>query len=321
MKRALITGISGQDGSYLAELLLAKDYHVWGMVRESSAHHANIEQIRSRLTLLDTDLLDTEAVEQVVRETAPDEIYHLAAPTFVPKSFQDPQGVLEFAERSVTNLIDAIRGVNPAIKLFHAASAEIFGSATESPQSETTPLHPRNPYGEAKALGHALTVQAREQYGLFAVSGILFNHESPRRSLQFVTRKIVCGAVDISLGLTDSLELGDLEARRDWGYAPEYVDAMWRMLQTKSPEDFVIATGQTHSVRDFCELAFGELDLDYRQFVKVNPEFIRPREEHQLVGNPAKAKRLLDWEARMPFPDMVKLMVRAEMQASLDQSG
>lgn len=321
MKRALITGISGQDGSYLAELLLAKDYHIWGTVRESSAQYANIEQIHSRLTLLDTDLLDTEAVKQVVRETAPDEIYHLAAPTFVPNSFQDPQGVLEFAERSVKNLLDAIRAGHHACKFFHAASAEIFGSAQESPQSETTPLHPRNPYGEAKALGHTLTVQAREQSGLFAVSGILFNHESPRRSLQFVTRKIVCGAVDINLGLTDSLELGNLEARRDWGFAPEYVDAMWRMLQAKSPEDFVIATGQTHSVRDFCELAFGELDLDYRQFVKVNPQFVRPREEHQLVGNPAKAKRLLDWEARMPFSDMVKLMVRTEMQASLDQSG
>ncbi|MCB9357639.1 MAG: GDP-mannose 4,6-dehydratase [Calditrichaeota bacterium] len=328
--RALITGITGQDGSYLAELLLAQGYHVSGTVRKNSPT-SNIEHLRSQIALLETDLLDRDSVMSAVRQAAPDEVYHLAAKTFVPSSHEDPQSVIEFAERSVGNLLAALKGLTPPnppggpegdrnLKFFHAASAEVFGDATESPQSESTPFHPRSPYGEAKVVGFELTKQARARDGIFAVSGILFNHESPRRGEKFVTRKITRGAAMIKLGQAKSLELGDLDARRDWGYAPEYVDAMHRMLHAESPEDFVLATGRTHSVREFCDIAFSELGLDYRDYVRVNSEFVRPPEAMQLVGNSAEAKRLLGWEAQLPFAELVKRMVNHDLALLRDSS-
>lgn len=312
MKRALITGISGQDGSYLAELLLANGYQVFGAVRgDVSARFSNLEQVRERITLAAVDLLIADDVKAYVTSIAPDEIYHLAAKTFVPSSFDQPEDVIAFSVRSVTNLLDA-RG---NAKFFFASSSEVFGNASDSPQSETTPLHPRSPYGEAKALATKLVREARDVHGAFACSGILFNHESPRRGANFVTRKITRGAAAIKRGEQEILELGDLDARRDWGYAGEYVDAMRRMLQADEPDDFVLATGVTYSVREFCEAAFGELGLDYETHVRVNPAFVRAPEAAQLVGDASKAKRVLDWQARTPFAELVRMMVRADYEA------
>lgn len=317
--RALITGITGQDGSYLAELLLEKKYEVFGLVRNHpNSNFTHIEHLRDRIQLMQADVQNAREVNDLVHAVRPDEIYHLAAKTFVPSSFEKPEHVTEFAVRSVTNLLEAISETNPACRFFHASSSEVFGNAVESPQSENTPLNPRSPYGEAKVLGQKLTTEARELQNLFAVSGILFNHESPRRGLNFVTRKITRTAAAIKLGKAQTLELGDLDARRDWGFAGEYVDAMWRMLQAQTPEDFVIATGTTHSVREFCELAFAELDLNYQVYVRVNPEFVRAHEAVQLVGNPAKAQRVLDWQARTPFAELVKMMVHADLVLSAD---
>ncbi|MBK8127488.1 MAG: GDP-mannose 4,6-dehydratase [bacterium] len=312
--RALITGITGQDGSYLAELLLAKGYDVCGMVRRSSGDNlGRIEHLRERVTLLPGDLLDTNSLQHVVREARPDEVYNLAAQSFVPSSWAQPNLTSEYTALGVTRLLEVIRQINPAIKFYQASSSEMFGNVRATPQNELTPFHPRSPYGVAKVYGHYITVNARESYDLFAVSGILFNHESPRRGKEFVTRKITRGAAAIKLGLVDVLELGNLDAHRDWGFAGDYVESMWRMLQQDAAEDFVIATGKTHSVREFCALAFGGLGLDYEQYVRVNPKFVRPAEVDLLVGDASKAKRLLDWVPRVQLPELVQMMVAQDL--------
>jgi len=312
--RALITGITGQDGSYLAELLLGKGYQVFGMVRRSSGDNlGRIEHLRDNLTLLEGDLLDTNSLSTVVSTANPDEIYNLAAQSFVPSSWSQPNLTAEYTALGVTRLLEVIRQVNPKIRFYQASSSEMFGNVRVSPQNELTPFYPRSPYGVAKVYGHYITVNARESYDLFAVSGILFNHESPRRGKEFVTRKITRGAAAIKLGLVDALELGNLDARRDWGFAGEYVESMWRMLQHDTPEDFVIATGTTNTVRRFCELAFGELGLDYERYVRVNPKFVRPVDVDLLIGDASKAKKLLGWEARVQLPELVKMMVAQDL--------
>jgi GDPmannose 4,6-dehydratase len=312
--RALITGITGQDGSYLAELLLAKGYEVFGMVRRSSQDRLDrIEHLRRKLTILKGDLLDGTSLEKILRDSRPDEVYNLAAQSFVPTSWEQPILTGEFTALGVTRVLEAIRTVDKRIRFYQASSSEMFGKVREVPQSETTPFYPRSPYGVSKVYGHYITVNARESYGLFAVSGILFNHESPRRGMEFVTRKITRTASAIKLGMTDRLELGNLDARRDWGYAGDFVDAMWRMMQQDKPDDFVIATGETHSVRDFCELAFGALDLDYRDYVKVNSSLVRPAEVDLLVGDPSKARRQLGWMPKVRFEGLVRMMVKADL--------
>jgi GDPmannose 4,6-dehydratase len=312
--RALITGITGQDGSYLAEFLLAKGYDVYGMVRRSSQDNlGRIEHLRTQIHVLQGDLLDATSLEKILRESRPEEVYNLAAQSFVPASWEQPILTGEFTALGVTRLLEAVRAVNRNIRFYQASSSEMFGKVREIPQVENTPFHPRSPYGVSKVYGHYITINARESYGLFAVSGILFNHESPRRGREFVTRKITRTAAAIRLGLATQLELGNLDARRDWGFAGDYVDAMWRMLQHHTPEDFVIASGETHSVRDFCEQAFGHLGLDYRDYVRVNPAFVRPAEVDLLVGDPGKAKRKLGWEPRVRFESLVKMMVEADL--------
>jgi len=312
--RALITGITGQDGSYLAELLLAKGYTVYGMVRRSSQDNlGRIEHLRTQIHVLQGDLLDANSLEQILRESRPQEVYNLAAQSFVPTSWQQPILTGEFTALGVTRLLEAIRSVDQTIRFYQASSSEMFGKVREVPQSETTPFHPRSPYGVSKVYGHHITINARESYGMYAVSGILFNHESPRRGKEFVSRKITRTAAAIRLGLADHLELGNLDARRDWGYAGDYVDAMWRMLQHETPEDFVIATGETHSVREYCELAFSHLGLDYRDHVTVNPALVRPAEVDLLVGNAKKAKAMLDWEPRVRLQQLVSMMVASDL--------
>jgi len=313
--RALITGITGQDGSYLAELLLSKGYTVYGMVRRSSQDNlGRIEHLRSRIHVLQGDLLDANSLEKILRESQPNEVYNLAAQSFVPTSWEQPILTGEFTALGVTRLLEAIRSVDRSIRFYQASSSEMFGKVREVPQTETTPFHPRSPYGVSKVYGHYITINARESYDLFAVSGILFNHESPRRGKEFVTRKITRTAAAIRLGLATQLELGNLDARRDWGFAGDYVDAMWRMLQHDTPEDFVIATGETHSVREFCELAFGHLGLDYRDHVRVNPMLVRPAEVDLLVGNASKARAMLDWDPQVRFVQLVRMMVDADLQ-------
>jgi GDPmannose 4,6-dehydratase len=312
--RALITGITGQDGSYLADLLLEKGYEVFGMVRRSSQDSlGRIEHLRTRLTVLQGDLLDTTSLEQVMRTTQPHEVYNLAAQSFVPASWQQPILTGEFTALGVTRMLEAIRAVDPQMRFYQASSSEMFGKVREVPQKETTPFYPRSPYGVSKVYGHYITVNARESYGLFAVSGILFNHESPRRGKEFVSRKISRSVAAIRLGLTDHIELGNLDARRDWGFAGDYVEAMWRMLQREEPEDFVIATGETHTVREFCDLAFAHVGLDYRDYVRINSALVRPAEVDILVGDPRKAERLLDWRPRVRFAELVKMMVEADL--------
>jgi GDPmannose 4,6-dehydratase len=314
-RRALITGITGQDGSYLAELLLAKDYEVFGMVRRSSQDSlGRIEHLRTKLHVMQGDLLDANSLEKILRDARPDEVFNLAAQSFVPTSWEQPILTGEFTALGVTRLLEAIRSVDRSIRFYQASSSEMFGSVRETPQSETTPFYPRSPYGVSKVYGHYITVNARESYGLFAVSGILFNHESPRRGKEFVTRKITRGAAAIKLGLTDHIELGNLDARRDWGFAGDYVEAMWLMLQQSEPEDYVIATGHTHTVREFCELAFGQLKLDYREYVRINPAFVRPAEVDLLVGNATKARERLGWSARTDLNGLVKMMVDADLR-------
>ncbi len=313
--RALITGITGQDGSYLAELLLAKGYDVYGMVRRSSQDNlGRIEHLRSKLQIVQGDLLDTSSLEKIMRDTRPHEVYNLAAQSFVPTSWEQPILTGEFTALGVTRMLESIRTVDPGIRFYQASSSEMFGKVRAVPQNETTPFYPRSPYGVSKVYGHYITINARESYGLFAVSGILFNHESPRRGREFVTRKISRGAAAIKLGLTTHIELGNLDARRDWGYAGDYVDAMWRMLQQPEPQDYVIATGETHSVREWCELSFGALGLDYRDHVRINPSFVRPAEVDLLVGDSTKAERQLNWKASMSFPTLVETMVRADLE-------
>ena len=313
-KRALITGITGQDGSYLAELLLSKGYEVIGMVRRSSTvNFERIAHIQDKITFVPGDLLDEVSMIQILQEHRPQEVYNLAAQSFVQTSFGQPVLTGEITGLGVTRILDAIRLVDPEIRFYQASSSEMFGKVQAVPQAEDTPLYPRSPYGVAKVYGHWITINYRESYDLHASSGILFNHESPRRGLEFVTRKISNTVAKIKLGMADELRLGNLDAQRDWGFAGDYVDAMWRMLQQDTPDDYVVATGETHTVRSFCELAFGHVDLDWEQYVKVDERFFRPAEVDLLVGTPAKAKRQLDWEPTTSYPDLVTMMVDADL--------
>jgi GDPmannose 4,6-dehydratase len=315
-KTALITGITGQDGSYLAELLLAKSYHVHGIVRRSSADNVGrIEHLRDRLELHQADLLDQTSMAQVLAEVQPDEVYNLAAMSFVPTSWQQPVLTAEFTALGVTRLLDALRQVCPQARFYQASSSEMFGRARETPQRETTPFHPRSPYGVAKVYGHHITVNYRESYDLFACSGILFNHESPRRGLEFVTRKISHGVARIKLGLATELRLGNLDAKRDWGFAGDYVRAMWLMLQQDRPEDYVVGTGQTHSVGEFVERAFGHVGLDWRRYVVLDPHLRRPAEVDLLQADATRAKRVLGWTPTVNFADLVTMMVDADVAA------
>ncbi|MBI2822287.1 MAG: GDP-mannose 4,6-dehydratase [Acidobacteria bacterium] len=314
MKRALITGITGQDGSYLAEFLLQMGYAVFGVVRRSSTvNFERIQHIQDRIHLLQADLLDQNSLIHALRDADPVEVYNLASQSFVPTSFVQPVLTGEFTALGVTRMLDAIRAINSGIRFYQASSREMLGKAVESPQNERTPFYPRSPYGVAKVYGHWITVNYRESYDLFAVSGILFNHESPRRGLEFVTRKISDGVARIRHGRARELRLGNLEARRDWGFAGDYVRAMWQMLQQDSPEDFVIATGQSHSVRQCCEIAFARAGLDYREYVVVDPSLVRPAEVDSLVGDCAKARRVLGWKPAVSFPQLMEMMVDADL--------
>jgi GDPmannose 4,6-dehydratase len=315
MPTALITGVTGQDGSYLAELLLAKGYRVVGVVRRTSHDsYERIQHLVGRMEVVPADLLDQHSLQTVVRETRPDEIYNLAAQSFVPTSWTQPVLTGEFTALGVTRLLDAVRLERPEARFYQASSSEMFGKVHETPQRETTPFHPRSPYGVAKVYGHHITVNYRESYGLFAVSGILFNHESPRRGLEFVTRKISDGVARIKLGLATELRLGNLDAKRDWGYAGDYVDAMWRMLQQAAPEDFVVGTGRQHSVRDCCEVAFAHAGLDWRAHVRHDERFDRPAEVETLLADPTKARERLGWEPRLPFEGLIEMMVDADVR-------
>jgi GDPmannose 4,6-dehydratase len=319
---ALITGITGQDGSYLAELLLAKGYEVHGMVRRSSTESfERIAHLRDRVTLHQADLLDPSSLVNLLRQTGPGEVYNLAAQSFVPTSWSQPSLTGEFTALGVTRVLDALRLVDEGIRFYQASSSEMFGKVRETPQNEATPFYPRSPYGVAKAYGHWITVNYRESYGLFAVSGILFNHESPRRGREFVSRKITETVARIKLGLADELVLGNLEAKRDWGYAPEYVDAMWRMLQQADPVDVVVGTGETHSVREWVEIAFAHVGLDPDDFVRIAPELLRPAEVDLLIADPTKARERLGWKARTSFDDLVRIMVDADLEAQARASG
>jgi GDPmannose 4,6-dehydratase len=314
-RRALITGITGQDGSYLAELLLEKGYEVFGMTRRASTENVErIGHLTDRISLIQGDLLDPHSLVSALRTAEPTEVYNLAAQSFVPTSWNQPVLTAEFTAVGVTRLLEAVRTVDPNIRFYQASSSEMYGKVREVPQTEQTPFHPRSPYGVAKAYGHYITVNYRESYGLFAVAGILFNHESPRRGLEFVTRKISDGVARIKLGLADELRLGNLDAERDWGYAGDYVEAMWMMLQRAEPDDYLVATGETHSVREFAEIAFGHVGLDWERSVKTDPEFLRPAEVDQLVGDPAKAKSDLGWEPRHTFRELVEMMVDADLE-------
>lgn len=314
MTRALITGITGQDGSYLAELLLDKGYDVVGMVRRSSTvNYERIAHLQEKITFVNGDLLDQVSLINALKDHEPSEVYNLAAQSFVQTSFGQPVLTGETTALGVTRLLDAIRIVDPSIRFYQASSSEMFGKVHEVPQSETTPFHPRSPYGVAKVYGHWITLNYRESYDLHASSGILFNHESPRRGLEFVTRKISHGAARIKLGLQSELALGNLDAKRDWGFAGDYVDAMWRMLQQDEPDDFVICTGETHSVREFCNVAFGHLGLDYEEHVVIDERFFRPAEVDLLVGDCSKATAALGWTAQTPFETLVTSMVDADL--------
>ncbi len=315
MKRALITGITGQDGSYLAELLLEEGYEVYGMVRRSSLEKfERLNHIRDRVTIVQADLLDQLSLIEVIRDTAPDELYNLAAQSFVPTSWTQPVLTAEFTAVGVTRVLEAIRQVNPKIRVYQASSSEMFGKVRQVPQNEETPFYPRSPYGVSKAYGHYITVNYRESYGLFAVSGILFNHESPRRGLEFVTRKITNAAARIKYGLQDELRLGNLDAHRDWGYAGDYVRAMWLMLQQDEPADYVVASGVAHSVRDFVEAAFGHAGLDWQKHVATDPSLLRPAEVEHLIGDSTKARTELGWQPEVDFDTLVKLMMDADLK-------
>jgi GDPmannose 4,6-dehydratase len=313
-KRALITGITGQDGSYLADFLLERGYEVHGMVRRSSEEKfERIAHIRDRVTLHQGDLFDQYSIASLLAKVDPHEVYNLAAQSFVPTSWNQPVLTGEFTGLGVTKVLEAIRHGAPKTRVYQASSSEMFGRVREVPQTEETPFYPRSPYGVAKAYGHFITVNYRESFGLFAVSGILFNHESPRRGLEFVTRKVTHGAARIRLGLADKLMLGNLDAKRDWGFAGDYVDAMWRMLQQKEPSDYVIATGETHSVRELVEIAFARVDLDWKKHVEVDPALIRPAEVDLLIGDCSKAKRELQWEPKVSFRALIEMMVDADL--------
>ncbi len=310
----MITGITGQDGSYLAEFLLEKGYTVCGMVRRASKENfERIEHIRSRLDLRQADLLDQLSLIQLIEDTRPDEVYNLAAQSFVPTSWTQPVLTGEFTALGVTRVLDAIRLVDRTIRFYQASSSEMFGKVRETPQTESTPFHPRSPYGVAKVYGHAITVNYRESYNLFASCGILFNHESPRRGLEFITRKVTDGVARIKCGLQAELRLGNLEARRDWGYAGDYVQAMWLMLQQEQPDDYVVATGETHSVQELVELAFGYAGLDWKRHVVIDASFRRPAEVDFLQGDASKARQKLGWAPKLGFTELIRLMVDADL--------
>ena len=314
-KRALITGITGQDGSYLAEFLLDKGYEVYGMVRRSSTTRFDrIQHILDRITLVPGDLLDQVSIINIIRDCQPTEVYNLGAQSFVPTSWAQPVLTAEFTALGVTRTLDAVRMVDPSIRFYQASSSEMFGKVQEVPQCETTPFYPRSPYGVAKCYGHWITVNYRESYGLFAVSGILFNHESPRRGLEFVTRKVTHAVAKIALGQANSLPMGNLDARRDWGYAGDYVRAMWLMLQQERPEDYVVATGIQHSVREQLECAFGYVGLDYHDYVTVDESLLRPADVEQLVGDCSKARRQLGWEPQVSFEELIHMMVDHDLE-------
>ena len=311
---ALITGVTGQDGSYLAEFLLEKGYHVIGMVRRSSTvNFTRIEHIQDDITLVSGDLLDQGSLMALLREYRPTEVYNLAAQSFVPTSWQQPVFTGEVTALGVTRMLEAIRAVDPGIRFYQASSSEMFGKVQEVPQTERTPFYPRSPYGVAKVYGHWITVNYRESFNIFACSGILFNHESSRRGLEFVTRKVTHAVARIALGLTDHVSLGNLDARRDWGYAGDYVRAMWLMLQQDAPDDYVVGTGETHSVQELCEVAFAHVGRDYRDYVRQDPRFMRPAEVDLLISNPAKARARLGWQPEVSFQQLIEMMVDADL--------
>ncbi len=315
MKRALITGITGQDGSYLAEWLLEQGYEVHGVVRRASTENfERIQHIRHRITLHQADLLDQLSLISVLQRVRPHEVYNLAAMSFVPTSWVQPVLTAEFTALGVTRMLEAVRLVDPSIRFYQASSSEMFGKVKECPQDENTPFHPRSPYGVAKVYGHWITVNYRESYGMFCCSGILFNHESPRRGKEFVTRKVTYAVARIKLGLQEKLKLGNLQARRDWGYAGDYVRAMWLMLQQDQPDDYVIATGETHSVQELVEIAFDYAGLDWKKHVEIDPALLRPAEVDLLCGNAAKARRVLGWEPKVTFTELVQMMVDADLK-------
>ncbi len=313
--KALITGVTGQDGSYLAELLLSKGYQVFGVVRRSSSeNYERIAHIRDRIELIQADLLDQVSLTSAMQKSQPDEVYNLAAQSFVPTSWEQPVLTAEFTAIGVSRLLEAVRSVRPEAKFYQASSSEMFGKVQETPQSERTPFYPRSPYGVAKVYGHHITVNYRESYGMFAVSGILFNHESPRRGLEFVTRKVTDGVARIKLGMAKELKMGNLEAKRDWGFAGDYVRAMWQMLQRKEPSDFVIGTGKAHTVKELVQLAFECVGLKYESYVKLDPSFLRPAEVDILIANPTRAREVLGWSPEVQFEQMIQMMVEADIK-------
>jgi GDPmannose 4,6-dehydratase len=321
-KRALITGVTGQDGSYLAEFLLDKGYEVIGMVRRTSTvTFQRIQHIQEKLTLVQGDLLDQSSLVGIVSDYRPQEVYNLAAQSFVPTSWKQPVLTGEFTALGVTRMLEAVRMVDPHARFYQASSSEIFGKVCQVPQTEKTPFYPRSPYGIAKVYGHWITVNYRESYGMFACSGILFNHESPRRGMEFVTRKVTHSVAKIKLGLAHELHLGNLNSQRDWGYAGDYVKAMWLMLQQEQPDDYVVATGETHSVRELCEEAFSYVGLNWQEYVVVDPQFIRPAEVDQLVGDASKARRALGWQPVVSFRDLVRMMVDADLTLLRKENG
>jgi len=314
-KRALITGITGQDGSYLAEFLLGKGYEVFGLVRRSSTiNYERIRHIQDQINLISGDILDQTSMTRAISEVRPQEVYNLAAQSFVQTSWTQPVFTGDVTGLSVTRVLDAIRTVDPAIRFYQASSSEMFGKVQEVPQREETPFYPRSPYGVAKVYGHWITVNYRESYNMHATSGILFNHESPRRGIEFVTRKISYHVAKIKLGLANELRIGNLDAQRDWGFAGDYVQAMWLMLQQDTPEDFVVATGQTHSVERLLNVAFGSVDLDWKQYTVQDERFMRPAEVDLLVGDPSKAKKILGWEPQVSFEQLIQMMVEADIR-------
>jgi GDPmannose 4,6-dehydratase len=315
-RKALITGVTGQDGSYLAEFLLEQGYEVVGMVRRTSTiNFERIIDIQDKIKVVQGDLLDQVSLIDILREHKPNEVYNLAAQSFIPTSFKQPTLTGEFTALGVTRMLEAVRIVNPEIRFYQASSSEMFGKVVEIPQRETTPFHPRSPYGVAKVYGHWITVNYRESYDLFAVSGILFNHESPRRGLEFVTHKVTYNAAKIALGLAEKLPMGNLDSQRDWGWAPDYVRMMNLMLQQDHPEDYVIATGRTHSIKRLCEVAFACVDLDWQRYVYVDDAYLRPADVDLLIGDPSKAKQKLGWEPTVTFEEMIQKMVTADLAA------
>ena len=320
MKRALITGVTGQDGSYLAELLLEKGYDVYGLRRRTSTpNYENVEHIKNKIKWISGDLNDLASLIEAVRQSDPDEVYNLAAQSFVAASWPQPIATAQMTALSVTNMLEAVRIMKPSARFYQASSSEMFGKVVETPQKETTPFYPRSPYGVAKVYGHWITTNYRESYNMFACSGILFNHESPRRGLEFVTRKVTDAAARIKLGLQTELRMGNLDALRDWGFAGDYVKAMWLMLQQDEPDDYVISTGEMHTVTELLEVAFGHVGLDYRDYVVIDPEFVRPAEVDLLLGDCSKAKEKLGWKLEVSFKQLIEMMVDSDLEKARQQ--